>query len=39
LAAGVSDKLHYTEWVVGLIGASAPEPKKRGQYRKKDNSN
>ena len=41
MAAGVSDTLYDTEWIVGLIDANAPAPKKRGKYkpRKKDNSN
>jgi IS1 family transposase len=39
MAAGVSDALHDTAWIVGLIDASAPAPKKRGPYKKKDNSN
>ena len=41
MAAGVSDTLHDMEWIVGLIDARAPAPKKRGPYkpRKKDNSN
>lgn len=41
MAAGVSSTLHDTAWIVGLIGANAPAPKKRGPYkpRKKDNSN
>lgn len=41
MAAGVSDTLHDMEWIVGLIDARAPAPKKRGPYkpRKEDNSN
>lgn len=41
MAAGVSDTLHDMEWIIGLIDARAPAPKKRGPYkpRKKDNSN
>jgi len=41
MAAGVSDTLHDMEWIVGLIDAAAPAPKKRGPYkpRKKANSN
>ena len=41
MAVGVSDTLHDMEWIVGLIDARAPAPKKRGPYkpRKKDNSN
>ena len=40
MAAGVSDTLHSMEWIVGLIDAAAPAPKKRGSYkpRNKDNS-
>ncbi|UXX83922.1 IS1 family transposase [Roseovarius pelagicus] len=39
MAAGVSDTLHGMEWIVGLIDAAAPAPKKRGPYKKKDISN
>lgn len=41
MAAGVSETLHDMEWIVGLIDANAPAPKKRGPYkpRKKSNSN
>jgi len=35
MAAGVSDTLHDTAWIVGLIDARAPAPKKRGPYKKK----
>ena len=35
MAAGVSDTLHDMEWIVGLIDARAPEPKKRGPYKKR----
>lgn len=38
MAAGVTDTLYDMEWVVGLIDARAPAPKKRGPYKKK-NSN
>ncbi len=38
MAAGVSDTLRDVEWIVSLIDARAPEPKKRGPY-KKQNSN
>lgn len=34
MAAGVSDTLRDMEWIVGLIDARAPEPKKRGPYKK-----
>lgn len=39
MAAGVSDTLHDTAWIVGLIDARAPASKKRGPYKKKSNSN
>ncbi|WP_231125807.1 IS1 family transposase [Roseovarius gahaiensis] len=39
MAAGVSDTLHDMEWIVGLIDARAPAPKKRGPYKKKSISN
>ena len=39
MAAGVSDTLHDMEWIVGLIDARAPEPKKRGPYKKRDAEN
>ena len=35
MAAGVSDTLRDTAWIVGLIDARAPAPKKRGPYKKK----
>ena len=35
MAAGVSDTLHDMEWIVGLIDARAPEPAKRGPYKKR----
>ncbi|KNX42904.1 IS1 transposase [Roseovarius tolerans] len=35
MAAGVSDTLHDMEWIVGLIDAQAPAPKKRGPYKKR----
>jgi len=38
MAAGVSETLHDMEWIVGLIDANAPAPKKRGPYNKR-NSN
>lgn len=34
MAAGVTDTLRDMEWVVGLIDARTPEPKKRGPYKK-----
>ena len=39
MAAGVSDTLHDTAWIVGLIDARAPAPTKRGPYKKKVTSN
>ena len=41
MTTGVSDTLHDMEWIVGLIDARAPEPKKRGPYKKRqaENSN
>lgn len=39
MAAGVSDTLHDMDFIVGLIDANAPATKKRGPYKKKDNSN
>lgn len=41
MAAGVSDTLHDMEWIVSLIDARAPAPKKRGPYKKRqpENSN
>lgn len=33
MAAGVSHTLHDMEWIIGLIDASAPAPKKRGPYK------
>ena len=40
MAAGVSNTLHDMEWIVGLIDARAPAPKKRGPYKtKKEISN
>lgn len=35
MAAGVTDTLHDMEWIVGLIDAHAPAPKKRGPYKKR----
>ena len=34
MAASVSKTLHDMEWIVGLIDARAPAPKKRGPYKK-----
>ncbi len=39
MAAGISNTLRDVEWIVSLIDARAPEPKKRGPYKKKDISN
>jgi len=40
MAAGVSDTLHDMDFIVGLIDAAKPAPKKRGPYKtKKENSN
>jgi IS1 family transposase len=36
MAAGVTDTLHDMEWIVGLIDAAAPAPKKRGPYKKRN---
>ncbi len=38
MAAGVSDTLRDTAWIVGLIDARAPEPAKRGPYKKRSAS-
>ena len=38
MAAGVTGRLWEMEDIVALIDASAPEPKKRGPYKKR-NSN
>ncbi len=39
MAAGVSDTLYDMEWIVGLIDARAPAPKKRGPYKKRQPAN
>lgn len=39
MAAGVSSTLRDTAWIVSLIDARAPAPKKRGPYRKNSVSN
>lgn len=41
MEAGISDVVRDMGWVVGLIDAAAPAPKKRGPYKKRaeDNSN
>lgn len=38
MAAGVSDTLHDMEWIVALIDARAPAPKKRGPYKKRSSN-
>ena len=35
IVAGVSNTRHDMEWIVGLIDARAPAPKKRGPYKKR----
>jgi IS1 family transposase len=35
MAAGVSDTLHDMEWIVGLIDARAPKPKRPASYKKR----
>lgn len=35
MAAGVDHELHDMEWIVSLIDARAPAPKKRGPYKKR----
>ena len=37
MAAGVSDTLHDMEWIVSLIDANAPAPKRPKKYRKNSN--
>lgn len=39
MAAGVSDTLQDTAWIVELIDANAPAPEKRVPYKKNTNSN
>ncbi len=39
MAAGVCDTLHDMEWIVSLIDARAPAPKKRGSYKKRNQEN
>ena len=38
MEAGISKTLYDAEWIVGLMDARAPKPKKRGPYKKR-NSN
>lgn len=35
MAAGITETLHDMAWIVGLIDARAPAPKKRGPYKKR----
>lgn len=35
MEAGISDTVRDMEWIVGLIDANAPVPKKRGPYKKR----
>lgn len=39
MEAGLSDSVHSMEWIVGLIDAMEAEPKKRGSYKNRANSN
>ena len=39
MEAGICDTVHDMEWIVSLIDANAPAPKKRGPYKKKEISN
>ena len=39
MAAGVDDRLRDMEWIVGLIDARVPEPKRPKTYRKHEISN
>ena len=34
MAAGITDTLHDMEWIVSLIGARAPQPKRPDTYKK-----
>ena len=36
MAAGVSDTLRDMEWIVGLIDARAPKPKRPATYRRRE---
>lgn len=38
MEAGLTKMLHDAEWIIGLMDARAPKPKKRGPYKKR-NSN
>jgi len=35
MEAGLTETLHDAEWIVGLMDARAPKPKKRGPYKKR----
>ena len=39
MAAGISDTLHDMEWIVGLIDARAPKPKRPTEYKRQEISN
>ena len=39
MAAGVSDTLRDMEWIVGLIDARAPKPKRPKTYQRREISN
>lgn len=41
MEAGIADTVNDMDWIVGLIDANAPAPKKRGPYKKRsvENSN
>ncbi|TAL09903.1 MAG: IS1 family transposase [Porticoccaceae bacterium] len=39
MEAGLSDTVHSMEWIVSLIDAMEAEPKKRGPYKNRANSN
>ena len=38
MKVGISDSAKNLEWIVGLIDANTPKPKKRGPYKKKANA-
>ena len=35
MESGLTKELHNAEWIVGLMDARAPKPKKRGPYKKR----